>query len=158
MHHVPEKGMFRSNVAVDEWSVENTAHCSERQKRIIMDVWPALKENGILIYSTCTFNPGENEENIKWLVTKHEAESFRIDITPFKGIKEIDFQGIYGYGFYPGKIQGEGFFISVLRKTGKQERSAVRGQRKAELKPGKKDIEIAEKWTSFRRRPSFEVG
>ncbi|MBK7712185.1 MAG: hypothetical protein IPJ37_15390, partial [Bacteroidales bacterium] len=39
---------------------------ADRQKRILMDIWPALKENGILIYSTCTFNPGENEENIKW--------------------------------------------------------------------------------------------
>jgi len=141
--------MFRSKVAVNEWSLENTVHCAERQKRIIMDVWPALKENGILIYSTCTFNPGENEENIKWLTSKHEAECLQIDITPFPGINEIDFHGIYGYGFYPGKIGGEGFFISVLRKTGKQAVTVVKSHRKAELKPGKTDIEVAAKWTDF---------
>jgi len=143
------EGMFRNEVAVNEWSVENTVHCAERQRRIIMDVWPALKENGILIYSTCTFNPGENEENIKWLIAKYEAECLRIDIAQFNGITEIDFHGIYGYGFYPGKIGGEGFFISVLRKTGKQAASVVKGHQKAELKPGKTDKEVAGKWTGF---------
>jgi len=87
------EGMFRNNTAVNEWSVENTIHCSERQKRIIADVWPALKENGILIYSTCTFNPGENEENISWLIENHEAECERLNIAVFKGILEINFQG-----------------------------------------------------------------
>lgn len=143
------EGMFRSKVAVDEWSVENTSHCSDRQKRIVIDVWPALKENGILIYSTCTFNPGENEENIKWLMTKHEAENIRIDIAAFNGIREVDLQGIYGYGFYPGKVRGEGLFVSVLRKTGKQDLTIVKDRRKAEFKPGKRDLEVAEKLTGF---------
>ena len=141
--------MFRSEIAVSEWSVGNTVHCSDRQKRIIMDVWPALKENGILIYSTCTFNPGENEENIKWLTGKLEAEIVRLNIADFKGITEIDYQGIYGYGFYPGKIRGEGFFISVIRKKGKQEKKPVRNQRIPELKPGKADLEVVNKWTNF---------
>ncbi len=41
------EGMFRNNTAVAEWSEENAFHCSERQKRILMDIWPGLKENGI---------------------------------------------------------------------------------------------------------------
>lgn len=143
------EGMFRDNIAVSEWSEANAAHCSERQKRILMDIWPALKENGILIYSTCTFNPGENEENIKWLTERHEAESVCLDISGFKGITEIDFNGISGYGFYPDKVRGEGFFISVIRKTGKQEEKQIRSRRINELKPGKNDFEIAAKWTDF---------
>jgi len=137
------EGMFRSEIAVNEWSVENTAHCSERQKRILMDIWPALKENGILIYSTCTFNPGENEENIKWLIDRHEAEIVRLNISEFKGIKEIDYQGIYGYGFYPGQVKGEGFFISVIRKTGKQEKSSLSNQKRHQLSPDLDDLRIA---------------
>lgn len=137
------EGMFRTNVAINEWSVDNTTHCSERQKRILMDIWPSLKENGILIYSTCTFNAGENEENIKWLTNKHEAESVRLNLADFKGITEIDYMGIYGYGFYPGKIRGEGFFISVIRKTGKQEKTHIRNQKRPELRPGKEDIAMA---------------
>jgi NOL1/NOP2/fmu family ribosome biogenesis protein len=143
------EGMFRNNIAISEWSVRNTAHCAERQKRILMDIWPALKENGLLIYSTCTFNPGENEENIKWLVDKQEAEIVRLNIEQFIGITEIDYQGIYGYGFYPDKIRGEGFFISVIRKTGKQEKKSIRNQRVSELKPGRAEIEAADRWTNF---------
>lgn len=143
------EGMFRNSVAVNEWSLENTVHCSERQKRILMDIWPSLKENGILVYSTCTFNPGENEENIKWLIEKNNAECIRLDVEGFNGITEIDFNGIYGYGFYPDKVKGDGFFISVVRKTGKQEKTQIRSRKKAELRPGKNDIAIAEKWTHF---------
>jgi 16S rRNA C967 or C1407 C5-methylase (RsmB/RsmF family)/NOL1/NOP2/fmu family ribosome biogenesis protein len=145
------EGMFRNKVAISEWSVDNTAHSSERQKRILMDVWSALKENGILIYSTCTFNPGENEENIKWLISKHEAECLEMNVADFKGITEIEKHGIFGYGFYPGKVRGEGFFISVMRKTGKQDRKSVRIQRKTELKPAKADLAVADRWTHFSR-------
>jgi len=143
------EGMFRTSIAVDEWSVENTAHCSERQKRIIMDIWPALKENGILIFSTCTFNPGENEENIKWLTEKHKAESVSLNIADYNGIIEIDYHGTKGYGFYPDKIRGEGLFISVIRKTGKQEPGRFKSQKKQELRPGKKDLAIAGEWTGM---------
>jgi len=152
------EGMFRSEIAINEWSVSNTQHCSERQKRIVMDVWPALKENGILIYSTCTFNPGENEENIKWLVEKQEAECIRLDIVDFKEITEIDFEGVYGYGFYPYKTRGEGFFISAVRKKGPQGKVYIKSQKKEELKPERSDLEIADKWTSFKRERLFKWG
>ena len=114
------EGMFRTDIAVSEWSTDNTAHCAERQKRILMDIWPALKENGVLIYSTCTFNPGENEENIRWLTGRNEAECIRLDLKSFEGITEIDFEGIFGYGFYPDKVRGEGYFIAVIRKKASQ--------------------------------------
>ena len=152
------EGMFRSDIAVNEWSVGNTIHCAERQKRIVMDVWPALKQNGILVYSTCTFNPGENEENIKWLTEKNDAESIRLDLKDFDGITEIDFEGIYGYGFYPGKIRGEGFFISAVKKTEKQGSAYIRSQKKTELKPARNDLEVADKWTSYTKDKLFKWG
>jgi len=143
------EGMFRNITAISEWSEDNTIHCSERQKRILFDVWPALKENGILIYSTCTFNPGENEENIRWFIGKHEAECERINISAIDGIEEIDYHGIYGYGFYPGKIRGEGFFISVIRKTGKQEPNKTWSQKKLNLIPDRNDLKISGDWAKF---------
>jgi NOL1/NOP2/fmu family ribosome biogenesis protein len=114
-----------------------------------MDVWPSLKENGKLIYSTCTFNPGENEENIKWLIERKEAECIKLDITAFKGIVEIDFEGIFGYGFYPDKVKGEGFFIAAIRKKEQQRSSQVKNHRKTELRPDKNDIEVVNQWTRF---------
>jgi 16S rRNA C967 or C1407 C5-methylase (RsmB/RsmF family)/NOL1/NOP2/fmu family ribosome biogenesis protein len=143
------EGMFRGEIAVREWSVGNAVHCSERQKRILMDVWPALKENGILVYSTCTFNPGENEENIKWFIEKKEAECIQLAVSHFSGIYEIDYKGIFGYGFYPDKLKGEGFFISAMRKTSIQEKTQVKSQRKTEFLPDKNDLEIVNKWTHF---------
>ena len=144
------EGMFRNPAAVKEWSYENTLLCSVRQKRIIMDVWPSLRENGILIYSTCTFNPGENEENIKWLTGNHNAECLKLDTEGYEGIKEIDYNGIYGYGFYPGKIEGEGFFISVIRKTEKAGNTGKLRRLKSEFRPGKSDVEMTGRWTFFK--------
>jgi 16S rRNA C967 or C1407 C5-methylase (RsmB/RsmF family)/NOL1/NOP2/fmu family ribosome biogenesis protein len=143
------EGMFRSRIAIDEWSAANTALCAERQKRIIQDVWPSLKENGVLIYSTCTFNPGENEQNIRWLTEKHNVESVVVDISDSKDITPIDFEGIHGYGFHPGKIKGEGFFISAIRKKEKQNEVIVRTRKKQEYLPGKNDIAVAEKISCF---------
>jgi NOL1/NOP2/fmu family ribosome biogenesis protein len=114
-----------------------------------MDIWPALKENGILVYSTCTFNPGENEENINWLLSRQKAECLRIDVNEYPGVHEIDYQGIYGYGFYPDKIRGEGFFVSAVRKTSTESCRHFRSQRIADFKPGKTDLAMASSWADF---------
>ena len=43
------EGMFRKDpVAVDEWSMDNVQICWQRQRRILADVWPALKPGGLL--------------------------------------------------------------------------------------------------------------
>jgi len=143
------EGMFRDNVAVNEWSEENTIHCSERQKRILTDIWPALNANGILIFSTCTFNPGENESNVKWLVKKYQAEAVELDISEFNGITKIDHEGITGYGFYPGRIKGEGLFVSVIRKSGNPERMITGTRKKQSFEPVRSDLEVVKEWTTF---------
>lgn len=152
------EGMFRDNIAVKEWSVENTLLCAERQKRILMDVWPSLKEDGMLIYSTCTFNPGENEENIKWLLSRHQAESVKLDISEFGGINEIDYEGIFGYGFYPGKIRGEGLFMAILRKKGDSSVHAARFARNCFQGLSRDEASVAMAWTSFSDDNILKVG
>jgi tRNA and rRNA cytosine-C5-methylases len=152
------EGMFRDEIAINEWSVENGALCSERQRRILMDVWPSLRENGILVYSTCTFNPGENEENIKWLISKQEAESVSIDISAYNGITEIDHEGIFGYGFYPGKIKGEGLFISVLRKTGRQNIISEHNKKGSDNKLTREERSVALDWTLFKEENLIRQG
>ena len=143
------EGMFRDTIAVNEWSEENTIHCSERQKRILTDIWPALKENGLLIYSTCTFNPGENEANIKWLVSKHQAEGVELDVSEYDGITKIDHQGIKGYGFYPGRTKGEGLFVSVIRKTGYCGKITAGTRKKQSHEHERSDLGIVREWTTF---------
>ena len=142
------EGMFSELTIRNEWSPENAALCSERQRRIVMDTWPSLKENGILIYSTCTFNPAENEENIKWISEKACASSVTLDISKFDGIQEISYKGITGYGFYPGKLKGEGLFVSILRKPGSSSEMKQRRLVKKDNQLTNSDINIAKKLIS----------
>ena len=71
------EGMFRKDPnAIQEWSENNLQLCSERQQRILADIWPCLKPGGFLVYSTCTYNPGENEAILELLIRKYGARSF----------------------------------------------------------------------------------
>lgn len=108
------EGMFRKDPnAIREWSENNVKMCAERQRQILQDVWTALKTDGILIYSTCTFNRLENEENVKWICEELGANLVPVKIDDYQGIVISD----AGYRFYPHKIKGEGLFIAVLQKT-----------------------------------------
>ena len=108
------EGMFRKDSgAIQEWSEYNVTLCAARQREIVSSVWTALKTDGILVYSTCTFNREENEENVQWFCRELGADLLTIDLQGNKDIITSDF----GYRFYPHKTKGEGFFISVLRKN-----------------------------------------
>jgi 16S rRNA C967 or C1407 C5-methylase (RsmB/RsmF family)/NOL1/NOP2/fmu family ribosome biogenesis protein len=107
------EGMFRKDPgAISEWSLQNVQNCAIRQKDILETIWNSLAENGILIYSTCTYNREENEDNIQWLCERKEVEIIKPDTCEFPDIVVTD----YGFRFFPHKIKGEGFFISILRK------------------------------------------
>jgi 16S rRNA C967 or C1407 C5-methylase (RsmB/RsmF family)/NOL1/NOP2/fmu family ribosome biogenesis protein len=111
------EGLFRRDAsAIQQWSPENANLCATRQRRILADVWPALKNGGYLIYSTCTFNPAENEENLKWLAENNEMESIRIPLEESWGVEETATDGLFGYRFLPHKVKGEGFFLTLIRK------------------------------------------
>lgn len=115
------EGMFRKDKdAINEWSINNVNICSARQKRILHTVSSLLRTNGIIIYSTCTFNTKEDIDPLQSLLEEGGWESVQINISEYSGVTERIVEGtntIFGYHFYPNKIEGEGFFISVLRKT-----------------------------------------
>jgi NOL1/NOP2/sun family putative RNA methylase len=115
------EGLFRKDAnAMREWSEDNVALCSQRQQRILHSVWPSLKAGGILIYSTCTYNSAENEQNLKWLKNEFDVESIPLKISNDWGIEEVEQNSLKGYRFFPHRVQGEGFFISVIRKVNEQ--------------------------------------
>ncbi len=112
-------GLFRKDpTAVTEWSPDNVMLCSQRQQRILADILPALKTNGVLIYSTCSYSMEENEEVVDWLIENHELEGINININDEWGITQTTSakHKAPGYRFYPDKVKGEGFFISTFRK------------------------------------------
>lgn len=107
------EGMFRKDPnAISEWSVENVNTCVARQQSIIEDVWDGLKKDGILVYSTCTYNYEENEENVRRICEEFGAKVLRV-----ADVHESITLTNEGYRFYPHKTRGEGFFIAVLQKT-----------------------------------------
>jgi 16S rRNA C967 or C1407 C5-methylase (RsmB/RsmF family)/NOL1/NOP2/fmu family ribosome biogenesis protein len=119
------EGMFRKDKdAIGEWSLNNVNICSSRQKRILHTAAKLLRTNGLIIYSTCTFNTKEDIDPLMSLLEEGGWESVKIDLSKYPGIKESIVDGantVFGYHFYPHKIEGEGFFISVLRKTNEEE-------------------------------------
>lgn len=146
------EGMFRSTVAVSEWSVQNAKLCSERQRRIVMEVWPALKPGGILIYSTCTFNPAENEENIAWISSETGAESLVLKLSHESPVIPVRYGATEGYGFHPGRVRGEGFFIAALRKPeGQAHGPRGREGKKATLRPSQEGFAQSEPLATFAR-------
>jgi NOL1/NOP2/sun family putative RNA methylase len=115
-------GLFRKDPdAINEWSLGNVVLCSQRQQRILADVKEALKQDGILIYSTCSYSTAENEDIANWLITENGFESIQLQINPEWNIVETITKetSAYGYRFYPDKVNGEGFFIAAFKKTNK---------------------------------------
>ena len=123
------EGLFRKDpAAMEEWSPENVGLCSQRQQRILNDVWPALKENGILIYCTCTYNEQENEDNLSWLGQQKNLESVELKTKDTWGVQEACKGNVTGYRFLPHRLKGEGFFIAALRKTEQEIPSRTRSK------------------------------
>lgn len=114
------EGMFRKDpVAITEWSPENVDLCVQRQRRILRDIWPALKPGGILIYSTCTYNTHENEENVHWISRELGAEVLSLEVPDSWSITGNLLGGEFPvYRFLPHRTVGEGLFLAVLRKSG----------------------------------------
>lgn len=114
------EGMFRKDEkAREQWSADTVRLCQGRQRRIIADVWPALAKGGLLIYSTCTFNRYENDDNVRWIsenlgacpaFSDEEAASLLHGIP---GVIRTE----SGFSLVPGFVKGEGQYCSALVKT-----------------------------------------
>ena len=154
------EGMFRKDPAARaQWSENNVALCAARQKRILADAWRALRRDGTLIYSTCTFNRAENEDNVAWLASQFDCEGVEVEMDPGWGIVvgEVECgrggvageggdggeeeetgvaRGIATFRFYPERVPGEGFFAAVVRKTEGTGRVGSRSGRATDTRAG----------------------
>jgi 16S rRNA C967 or C1407 C5-methylase (RsmB/RsmF family)/NOL1/NOP2/fmu family ribosome biogenesis protein len=143
------EGLFRKEPeAVGEWSPESVQLCASRQKRILADVWDSLREGGLLIYCTCTYNTLENESNLQWLIENYSVEFQKIAIDPSWGVTEIDERGAIGYRFFPHKVKGEGFFLTAIRKL--DPATSVRTRSNKILpEPSKKVVQNLQSWLHY---------
>lgn len=143
-------GLFRRDPeAVQEWSMANVALCAQRQQRILADALPALKEGGVLIYSTCSYSPEEDEAILQWLTTEMGLEGLRLQVQPAWGITEVQTGEAWGYRFWPHRLKGEGFFISCLRKRRSTGTVNSRIKNKPEV-AGKKEEAVVGAWIDIK--------
>ena len=115
------EGLFRRDEsAIKEWSPSAVHFCQKRQRQILQDIWPCLRPGGLLIYSTCTFNTHENEENVRFIMEELGAEILPVSVEPnwqITGSLLNDWDKPV-YRFIPGITRSEGLFMAVLRKKG----------------------------------------
>ena len=144
------EGMFRKDrSARDEWSERNIELCAARQRRILNDVWPALRPGGIMVYSTCTFNVTENENNVRWLAERYGCEKCGIETDPAWGIVREETAGIETFRFYPHRTRSEGFFAAVVRKGDGRRKTKVPKPPKTILTElSRKDAATVATWTT----------
>lgn len=115
------EGMFRKDEAtIREWSMQNVEKCARLQREIVADAWSCLADGGLFIYSTCTFNTHEDEENIQWMMDELGAEVLPVKVDAAWNITGSLLDGFSQpvFRFIPGISKGEGLFLCVLRKGG----------------------------------------
>ena len=112
------EGMFRKDEqAREEWSPAAVISCADRQRNILTSVWPALKDGGFCVYSTCTFNREENEDLVAWACDTLGAELVEIPTDPTWNIAgDTTGRNLPVYHFFPHRTEGEGLFLALLRK------------------------------------------
>lgn len=137
-------GLFRRDVAaINEWSENNVQLCSQRQQRILADVWPALKKDGIFVYATCSYSKEEDEEMVEWIMDEFSADHCQLSIENDWGIIETD----GSYRFWPDKVKGEGFFMSCFSKKEGEGNVQFKIKNKKDV-VDKKEMGVIEKWVT----------
>lgn len=126
------EGMFRKDPdSIKEWSLSHVQHCQQLQRDIVSEAWQCLTTGGLFIYSTCTYNTKEDEENIRWMIEELGAEPLTVDTKAEWGITGSLLEGFTApvYRFIPGYTRGEGLFMAVMRKSGQTEDRGLVRQR-----------------------------
>ena len=110
------EGMFRKDAeAVQAWSQEHVLSCARRQRAILQSAQRAVQPGGQLVYSTCSFSPEENEENVAWFLSEYP-----------------DFELVAERHLYPHTSLGEGQYAALLRRKGTPKKAgcaAPKGQK-----------------------------
>ena len=118
------EGMFRKDAgAIAEWNPAKVRECAALQRQILTDIWPCLRDGGYMIYSTCTFNIHEDEENLQFIHDELGGEILPIPVSAdwhihpaLTGSFAPDVRPESACRFMPHYTQGEGLFMALVKK------------------------------------------
>jgi 16S rRNA C967 or C1407 C5-methylase (RsmB/RsmF family)/NOL1/NOP2/fmu family ribosome biogenesis protein len=116
------EGMMRKEPeAINQWSETLVRSCSSLQKEIVRDAVKTLKPGGWLIYSTCSYSPDENMDNVESFIKKYDLGNIPFSFPTDWNISELKKGTSTGYQLFPHRVKGEGLFFAVLQKRGDPE-------------------------------------
>ncbi|PHV71536.1 RNA methyltransferase [Sporanaerobium hydrogeniformans] len=121
------EGMFKkSEEAIKSWEKYGVSHCCNLQREILDYAAHMLRPQGMILYSTCTFSPEENEGMMEAFLTKHPDFKV-IPLTPKGGIQKAhpEWGGARealkdALRLWPHHLEGEGHFVCLLQKKGEK--------------------------------------
>ncbi len=151
------EGMFRKDPkAINEWSLQHVKLCAARQRRIAEDIWPSLKPGGYFLYSTCTYNDIENEENVQRICSELGGELVSLPAELVNGCVSIQDNM---YRCYPHLTDGEGFFMAIIRKFSddtvldtSENRNSKKKKKNFHSKPIELPLELQHSWIGTENR------
>lgn len=111
------EGMFRKDSAlIKSYEQNGPQYYQSIQRDIIDSAYKMLKPGGYIMYSTCTFSPIEDEDNISYFLDKYEDMSLQ-DIEGYEGFTN-GFNGLDKcVRVFPQKMIGEGHFLALMKKA-----------------------------------------
>lgn len=100
-----------------EWfekrDIDGVKYNSDKQKEILDSCFKLLKKGGELIYSTCSLEPEEDEENVEYFLNEHKG---KIEGVELKKIFNAEKPSKNALKFWPEKTKGQGFFVAKFKK------------------------------------------
>ncbi len=143
------EGMFRKEMrAREEWQANSPFTCANRQKDILSNIYECLKADGLLVYSTCTFNRLENEDIVNFIMQEFDVEALELKDLP-EGVLLSPYCSYPCYRMQPNRVQGEGIFMAIFRKRGNaEERPLTKSKTK---KHNKKQVFIPQEAKAYLR-------
>ena len=153
------EGMFRKEeVAREDWSEEAVKMCAARQLFIVREAWQSLKEGGLFIYSTCTFNRDEDEGVLQALIEElgdvFEA-SQSVEIDEKWGIVKGTVGAFQTFRFFPHKTDSEGLFVAVARKVEPTAQRTPKARKKVMQEVDKVSRKELSRWVADAENSTF---
>lgn len=108
--------IFKDKTRKTNRGKEDIIFCSNLQKELIIGAYDSLKLGGILVYSTCSMTPEENEFVIDYLLSKKDAELLDIEFGD-EALKVTERDLSKAKRFYPHRHRCAGFFVAKIKKA-----------------------------------------